>query len=215
MSDALKWLKRYNIEYKKVKIDLTRLDWIGDGQTAILETKDLTTDTDIITEEDACKTTTHDNGPCPIQQKKLTTAQPTVKDFGSQDTDNRIILPPNDDTIQTAVKQAVDNSKQKKGITVEWPTRSQLPVNEYGHIRIFARAFPWLFPGGIGDIKDFEGDIKTWGDMLLRYEDGRFATDNFFVFFALNYITRHRNSKSGNWFIKEFNEGGPDTLQEL
>ena len=65
-------------------------------------------------------------------------------------------------------------------------------------------------------MKDYpSNDMKAWGEMLLRYQDGRFQKDKFFCFFAMNYITRHRNSSSANWFIKDFNKGGPDSLEEL
>ena len=50
---------------------------------------------------------------------------------------------------------------------------------------------------------------------MLLYEDGRFGSDKFFCFFALNYINRFCNASSGNWFIKEFNKGGPQNLNEL
>ena len=51
--------------------------------------------------------------------------------------------------------------------------------------------------------------------MMVYFEDGRFVKDKFFVFFALNYITRHQNASSGNWLIKDFYKGGPETLEEL
>jgi len=57
-------------------------------------------------------------------------------------------------------------------------------------------AFPWLFPGGIGDIKEsreYDIDIADWAQNLLFYKDGRFAKDNLWCFFVLNYIQRHRN----------------------
>ena len=78
--------------------------------------------------------------------------------------------------------------------------------------------FPWLFPGGFGDIKDFantEQNMNEWGKRLLYYKDARFATDKIFVFFAMNYIIRHRNSSSGRFFIDKFQRNVPDTLPEL
>jgi len=59
-------------------------------------------------------------------------------------------------------------------------------------------AFPRLFPGGIGDIKesreyDIDIAIANWAQNLLFYEDSRFAKDNLWCFFVLNYILRHRN----------------------
>ena len=54
-----------------------------------------------------------------------------------------------------------------------------------------------------------------WGKMLSRYEDSRFVTDKIFGFFALNYITRHRNASKGHWFVNKFHTHGPRTLEDL
>ena len=212
---ALHWLKEHNEEYKDIVIDKTRLDWIQDGQNGSLQCLDMKSQDELVTEEDGCQNLNEDYGPCPTQNINTIVRQPSVKAFGMQNLDNEIELSPKDSRVCDVLQSQVNASNKKKEITVEWPTRQQEPINEYGPIKVFARAYPWLFPGGIGDIKDYDNDMKNWAEMLLRYEDGRFAKDKFFVFFALNYITRHRNSKSGNWFIKEFNAGGPDTLEEL
>lgn len=98
---------------------------------------------------------------------------------------------------------------------MDWPHVSVNPINEFGGRRIFAAAFPWLFPGGIGDIMDYDGDMGAWGKMMLFYEDGRFAKDKMFCFYAMNYITRHRNASSGNYFIDTFKFDCPETLDEL
>jgi hypothetical protein len=77
-------------------------------------------------------------------------------------------------------------------------------------------AFPWLFPGGIGDIKDFPGsNIGDWGRMMYHYEEGRFARDPLFCFFAENYIIRRRNSTSGRYFTEDFHKDSPTTLDDL
>ena len=57
--------------------------------------------------------------------------------------------------------------------------------------------------------------IPEWGKRLLYYEDGRFAKDKLFCFFALNYIIRHRNSTAGKFFIEKFNRDSPESLEEL
>lgn len=50
---------------------------------------------------------------------------------------------------------------------------------------------------------------------MLYYEDGRFARDKIFTFFATNYIMRKRNSSSGNWFVDKFQNDCPVTLEDL
>ena len=46
-------------------------------------------------------------------------------------------------------------------------TSGPVPINEFSTERLFARAYPWLFPGGIGDVKDFPGTPKQWGKNLF------------------------------------------------
>ena len=66
-------------------------------------------------------------------------------------------------------------STKKQQITIAWPKSEVSAISEYGAKCIFAMAFPWLFPGGVGDVKHFPSkDMKAWGEMLLRYKDGRF-----------------------------------------
>ncbi len=53
-----------------------------------------------------------------------------------------------------------------------WPTREIKPISEYSDTKIFCLAFPWLFPGGIRDIKESRVrnvDIGEWAQNLLFY----------------------------------------------
>jgi hypothetical protein len=50
---------------------------------------------------------------------------------------------------------------------------------------------------------------------LLRYQDGRFATDKLFGFYATNFIIRERNNRSGRWFVNKHHDNCPHTLEEL
>jgi hypothetical protein len=114
------------------------------------------------------------------------------------------------------------NMKKKAGIQaiprVHWPTREIKPISEFSQIKIYCLAFPWLFPGGIGDIKDhreFEMEASEWVQHLLFYEDGRFAKDKLWCFFMLNYIYRHQNFNQSQWFVKEFNGNSIPTMEQL
>jgi hypothetical protein len=92
------------------------------------------------------------------------------------------------------------------------------PISEYSDTKLFCLAFPWLFPGGMGDIKESQErdvDIGEWAENLLFYEDGRFAKDNLWCFFTLNYIQRHRNKSQSRWFLKDFVGNSPPTLEDL
>jgi len=78
-------------------------------------------------------------------------------------------------------------------------------------------AFPWLFPGGVGDITDFPEpkNYEKWASFMLYYEDGRFATDKLWCFFAQNFLTRRRNTDSGNYFVNGYYSGCPDNLPDI
>jgi hypothetical protein len=47
------------------------------------------------------------------------------------------------------------NEKAKdKAYRMAFPKRDIKPIPEHGETKIFCYAFPWLFPGGFGDIQD-------------------------------------------------------------
>jgi len=90
---------------------------------------------------------------------------------------------------------------------INWPTREVKPIYEFSNTKLFCLAFPWLFPGGVGDIKEcrkYELEITDWAQNLLYYQDGRFAKDKLWSFFTLNYIYRRRNYSQSQWFVKDF-----------
>ena len=81
-------------------------------------------------------------------------------------------------------------------------------------MKIFCAAYPWLFPGGIGDIydeergsvKDLTGPvkcIKSWANHLLHYYDGRFREDQLFGLYLHNTIQRHENNTKGAFFVND------------
>lgn len=81
---------------------------------------------------------------------------------------------------------------------------------------MFANAYPWLFPGGIGDIydeergavKDLKGpvhDLRSWARHLMQYSDGRFLSDQLFTLYVFNTIQRHDNNTKGNFFYYDKN----------
>ena len=83
---------------------------------------------------------------------------------------------------------------------------------------MFTRAFPWLFPGGIGDFGQFRNkkiNVSDWARNLLYYKDGRFAKDRIWCFFALDFATRKKNQMSGGFFADGFFKDVPKTLTEL
>ena len=109
--------------------------------------------------------------------------------------------------IKNLVKDAHTTKKCNEPV-LNWPATSILPVSEYDNDnKIFAGAFPWLFPGGVGDFVDIRStqiSAADWAKRMIMYFDGRFVKDEMFCFFVLNYVVRRRNQSRGNFFINHF-----------
>lgn len=212
---ALKWLKENNTEYKSIEIDMSALDWLdgdeGDLQSILIEPED----DEMLNEHDEILDQNMDNGPNPRDAIINGLNGDNVKDFGYVTEGGPVDLAIDDVDTQMQLEASIANSTNKKNISVKWPTRDVIPISEFNATKLFAQSYPWLFPGGIGDVAEYPGTPKEWGEHMLRYQDGRFSKDKFFVFFAMNYIVRNRNSKAGSWFMREFNKGGPETLDDL
>ena len=211
--DALCWLKEHNPLYKNIPIDQRNLDWI-EGEKGTLNHLLVQTDFGISTTDEQLQDINNDLGPCPAYAKESFAAT-GLKTLGTMDTSRAKSCNKDDLQIQDELINEISGSKSKERITLEFPKKAMKPINEYSDAKVFAMAYPWLFPGGLGDIKEWPEDPKAWGKFIYQYEDGRFCKDPFFCFFALNYITRNRNASSSNWFINNFNSGGPTTLDDL
>ena len=109
-------------------------------------------------------------------------------------------------TIPEAIKENLKCSG--KDDVMMFPHVSPIPANEYeGNIHLFSKAFPWLFPGGQGDITSdelSEMHMEKWMHHMLHYDDRRFAADKMWSFFALNYALRKQNKNQGGYFVKGF-----------
>ena len=210
--EALQFLQLYNKLYSDIVIDASALDWIT-GVEAVLGGGEVVAD-DMATAAD----NTHENsdmGPAASQAVDPANLGDNVAAFGFTPMTGKGIPSVADAQANKILRDAVSDSPNQKDVVVDWPDISDQPVNEYGDKRIFALAFPWLFPGGMGDVKDHPVSISFWGKQMLFYEDGRFAKDKIFCFFAMNYIVRRRNQSSGKFFVDQFQKNCPDTLEEL
>ena len=206
---ALYWLKQHNPEYFDIEIDETKLEWIGKSDCGYIDVKVI-----VVEDGDPKKDTLNeDNGP--NRDADIETEENNLPCTGYVDNGGMGPLSEIDSEINSELREAVDQSSNRGNINVSWPSIGQRAVNEYSDLKIFVRAFPWLFPGGLGDAKLHPQSLGDWGSLMLFYEDARFASDSIFPFFALNYIIRHRNSTSGGFFIDKFHQYCPDTLEEL
>ena len=111
------------------------------------------------------------------------------------------------------------NEKAKdKAYRMAFPKRDIKPIPEHGETKIFCYAFPWLFPGGFGDIQDARNTMiqpTDWAHNLLYYEDGRFATDKLWSFFTLNYIYRRRNQSQSQFFCNNMLGSERTTIEQM
>ena len=212
IGDALSWLKVYNKEYKHIKIDMNALDWLQ-GKEGNINTLDIETHGDI---DNEVTSKSVDIGPDPHFTRMCEASGSVLKTFGFVDDNAKAKVSDADAIIHNEILNEIQKSPNKHEINVKWPNSGPLPIREFGPERLFVCAYPWLFPGGIGDVKDFpRAKASLWGKMMLHFKDGRFTKDKFFCFYATNYLMRHRNASSGNWYIKNFSKGGPQTLEEL
>ena len=85
---------------------------------------------------------------------------------------------------------------------------------------MYVNSYPWLFPGGVGDLYDMDRgkwSVKQWAQHLLHYHDGRFLKDQMFSLFVFNSVERHVNNSQGQYFFKsnKFIGENPPTIDQL
>ena len=216
--NALKWLVIHHEDYRKavqnkeLRIDEKRLDWI-DGDESYLVIKDPVA-SNIEKEEEEEDATN-------LGVSRAQCVAPEYESFVLHQTGaieparTNVCSEPQNRLLQSMIKAA-------KVSALEWPNVSTTAISEYDNIRIYTNAFPWLFPGGVGDITERPTDnggkqISTgkWARDMLHYYDGRFASDNVWPFFALNQNNRRDNCSSGSFFIKNSISNVPKSVQEL
>ena len=210
--EALNWLCKYSKVFKEegIIIDSTRLDWM-DGE----EEASLPIATTVIDIEEPQHI---DNGPSFEQRDPLnnTEGQYTEEVYGSltcTTADN--ITNNNAASISVALQQAFDQSSKKE---IDWPYVTDVAVSEYSVENLFPKAFPWLFPGGVGDFLDYRFkslDVSQWAKQLLLYEDGRFAKDKMWGFYTLNYRERRKNQGRGTFYVNKFSNEKEKTVEEI
>ena len=141
----------------------------------------------------------------------------TIEEIGILSLKSPIIANDTDQEIANILEKVAKDSN--KIDSINWPTISKDPINEYStNCHLFSMAFPWLFPGGFGDFcaeREKRISAQEWGQQLLYYMDGRFATDKIFSFFALNFIVRRRNQEQGRFFINDFSKDCPKSIDEM
>jgi hypothetical protein len=109
-----------------------------------------------------------------------------------------------DNNVTVTIEEATKKGSKPGVPVVTFPYAEKEALSEYdADQRLFVKAFPWLFPGGIGDYHDHQQHLLTVNEWIQRcalYMDGRFAMDKMWGFYALNWATRKKNQTSGGYF---------------
>jgi hypothetical protein len=117
------------------------------------------------------------------------------------------------DAISTYNKNTTNDIRN-----IQWPYVHPNAVCEFTDKDLFPKAFPWLFPGGTGGFKQYREchiDLNDWIHILMRYEDGRFASDRMWSFYVLNYKQRQTNQSKGSFFVNSFSSEKNKSLEEI
>ena len=62
-----------------------------------------------------------------------------------------------DEQVVNTLNDGLNLHNKKNHTTIQFPYASPTPINEYDEENsLFTRAFPWLFPGGLGDFGQFQ-----------------------------------------------------------
>ncbi|CAF3989282.1 unnamed protein product, partial [Adineta steineri] len=189
---ALQWLKKYNILYQNIEINLENIAQLpeDDIPESIMSTMEQKISDEEIQSERV--------GYVPDPLSNLT-------DYTTSDTipiQNSSVLDVNgslvsSDEIANYVLQKMKNNKthqQMNNDRVHLIPHSSKPVNEYYNPKLLVGLYPTLFCYGRGAPDDQSRPVKTnlRGHIryLLSYNDRRFETNHSFIFVVFNILQR-------------------------
>lgn len=185
---ALKWLKQHNKFYKDIVIAESNLDWMeGQAEASFNNFK-----------ENVTLSESYKN--CSVSKKQTNNpiADKTVEMCGVASQRPASLIPDNGKELIDEFAELTANSNTESPIL--WPETDDFPVDEFIEEESFAKCYPWLFPGGIGDVsfevKSERSKAIEWTKFLLSWQDGRFQHDACFTFHVFNFIQRHVNNGS-------------------
>ena len=212
--NALKWLKVHNQIYNNITITESNLDWMnGSDEESLLDDQDWI-------EVDNNETVSGKSNAAPTVSESQTTLndEEDIDICGTTLNTYNVAAGDVNNAIVDGLREAAAEAKQKVPV-MSFPQVSKEPVNELSTGNIFVSTYPWLFPGGVGDICDQKRstvtDIARWIEMLLTYEDGRFMKDQTFCFHAEDVWKRYQANSSGSFFMRTFATTRQKNLSEL
>ena len=116
---------------------------------------------------------------------------------------------PNSFANDTEVNQILQELTGQKWRDVDVPALSirSTPIDEAaGRDRIFAMAFPTLYPHGLADFnapRQRAVTLKQYAYHLIRYDDGRFGRHPRWRFLIFNILMRDKSKKSARYFVSK------------
>lgn len=213
--NALVWLKKYNPLYRddpSLVINEQNLSWMKGCDEAEMQGM---IDYDDEMENDTSKA---------LEKVSVSSIQ---TDFLGEDNLNysgacvhKPVLQHGKSEQKIVQKLETEVSRKRKNIqSMDFPQLKEIAINEYDGVSLFASSFPWLFPGGVGDIYNKETgehkDVQDWLEKLMRYKDGRFQNDKTFAFYANDFVQRKLANSNGGFFVKQVCGQCPQTLHDL
>lgn len=107
---------------------------------------------------------------------------------------------------------------QAKRRAIRLPTMSSQPLSEFSSRRLFAMAFPTLFPRGQGDWHQARlrsVSLHDYAAHLMRYYDGRFARHPRFRYVVFNRLMRLTVDQSSRYYISKNSSLTNLSIEEL
>lgn len=202
---ALHWLKKHHRGYRDIVI-----------QEDVLPEDDTTVNCTLMQEMCEATDVEDDYGHCSISRTQTTVTGLDMQETGEFLEKNQCKFSKDAyEVVKEIKKHMKDNGKHIP--EMDYPQIGVEPIDEYNYPHMFADAYPWLFPGGIGDgpLGQSGAILTRWAQMIIHYGDGRFMRDPFFQFHLLNYVHRHNNNQNGLYFLREFMSEKETSLDDI
>ncbi|KAK3921767.1 hypothetical protein KUF71_010943 [Frankliniella fusca] len=101
------------------------------------------------------------------------------------------------------------SAEEKLKYKLKWPQIESNPISEMVNSHYIVKAFPTLFPYGIGDVSDVINEritARQYFQYLMDFLDGRFASHKIFPYFAWNSVMRWECLTKGTVYMKKHPE---------
>jgi len=216
---ALLWLKKHHKGYKDIVINEDNLSWLNGAEEGVIQGDALTITTktkkqvlaDIEKMQEkvsVSESQTMDEKGTPEDTFEVTGTSMEMQTSNYTEENNRV-------AHELKQSQSIASSKIP---LLSFPQIDEEPIDEYNTPGMLADAYPWLFPGGVGDISGRQYDktlLNYWAGILLHYEDGRFMRDKVFSFHLYNIMQRHANNKAAYYFVQSYISDDAVTVEQI